>query len=301
MHGDVAVVELAEASGLRRLPGGRRRPLTATSRGHRRADRGRAGRAAPAGSCSAWAAAPAPTGARAWPPPSARGFLDADGRELPPGGAALRDLVASTRPAWRPPGAAPPSSSRATWTTRCSARTARPGLRPAEGRRRPTTSSPGGGLWPRWTRSYGATSVPDAARPDRAPARRAAPGYAAMALPRRDGRARHQYLLDLLEFDRHVAGARLVITGEGSLDEQTLHGKAPAGWRGPPRAPGCPSSPSPGAACCTGDELRAAGFAAAYAADRPRTRPGPVHGARQARCSNASAGGSRTPGCDDPR
>ena len=37
-----------------------------------------------------------------------------------------------------------------------------------------------------------------------------------------------EYFLDLLDFDRHVADADLVITGEGRLDHQTLHGKLPA-------------------------------------------------------------------------
>ena len=36
-------------------------------------------------------------------------------------------------------------------------------------------------------------------------------------------------ILELLGFDRAVAGADLVITGEGSLDEQSLAGKAPVG------------------------------------------------------------------------
>jgi len=33
-------------------------------------------------------------------------------------------------------------------------------------------------------------------------------------------------MLDLLSFAGHLPGARLVATGEGALDEQTLHGKA---------------------------------------------------------------------------
>ena len=37
-----------------------------------------------------------------------------------------------------------------------------------------------------------------------------------------------EYFLDLLDFDRHVAEADLVITGEGRLDHQTLQGKLPA-------------------------------------------------------------------------
>jgi glycerate kinase len=36
-------------------------------------------------------------------------------------------------------------------------------------------------------------------------------------------------MLDVISFAGRLAGARLVITGEGSLDAQTLRGKAPAG------------------------------------------------------------------------
>ncbi len=36
-------------------------------------------------------------------------------------------------------------------------------------------------------------------------------------------------ILDLMDFDRHLVGADLVLTGEGQLDEQTLYGKAPIG------------------------------------------------------------------------
>ncbi|MEV5838764.1 glycerate kinase [Nocardia sp. NPDC052112] len=36
------------------------------------------------------------------------------------------------------------------------------------------------------------------------------------------------YFLDLLDFDRHLLGTDLVITGEGRLDQQTLTGKLPA-------------------------------------------------------------------------
>jgi glycerate kinase len=36
------------------------------------------------------------------------------------------------------------------------------------------------------------------------------------------------YFLDLLDFDRRVADCDVVITGEGRIDDQTLHGKLPA-------------------------------------------------------------------------
>ncbi|MBF6348213.1 MULTISPECIES: glycerate kinase [Nocardia] len=35
------------------------------------------------------------------------------------------------------------------------------------------------------------------------------------------------YFLDLLDFDRHLPGCDLVVTGEGSIDEQTVNGKLP--------------------------------------------------------------------------
>ena len=38
-----------------------------------------------------------------------------------------------------------------------------------------------------------------------------------------------ELVLELVGFHEQLAGADLVITGEGALDEQTLHGKAVAG------------------------------------------------------------------------
>ena len=38
-----------------------------------------------------------------------------------------------------------------------------------------------------------------------------------------------EIVLTLLDFERRAEGAALVVTGEGSIDAQTLHGKAPAG------------------------------------------------------------------------
>lgn len=43
-------------------------------------------------------------------------------------------------------------------------------------------------------------------------------------------------MLDVLGFGPALSRATLVITGEGSLDEQTLHGKAPAGVAAAARA-----------------------------------------------------------------
>jgi glycerate 2-kinase len=54
-------------------------------------------------------------------------------------------------------------------------------------------------------------------------------GFAAMALLNAELRPGIELLLEWLDFDRALGGADLVITGEGSLDEQSLAGKAPVG------------------------------------------------------------------------
>ncbi|MGF1639396.1 MAG: glycerate kinase [Rhodospirillales bacterium] len=47
-------------------------------------------------------------------------------------------------------------------------------------------------------------------------------------------------VLDLVDLDRHLDGADLVLTGEGRIDGQTLFGKAPAGVAARARARGIP-------------------------------------------------------------
>ncbi|WP_217239233.1 glycerate kinase [Streptomyces sp. AC555_RSS877] len=62
-------------------------------------------------------------------------------------------------------------------------------------------------------------------------------GYGALLLGARF-RAGIEVMLDVLGFAPALEKATLVITGEGSLDEQTLHGKAPAGVAAAARAAG---------------------------------------------------------------
>ena len=62
-----------------------------------------------------------------------------------------------------------------------------------------------------------------------------------------------------------VAGADLVVTGEGSLDEQTLHGKAPAGVAAAARRAGVPVVAVAGRCLLDEATLRAVGIGAAYA------------------------------------
>jgi glycerate kinase len=57
----------------------------------------------------------------------------------------------------------------------------------------------------------------------------------------------------------------LVVTGEGSLDEQTLHGKAPAGVAAAASSAGIPVVAVCGRTTLDSDRLREAGIEKAYA------------------------------------
>jgi glycerate 2-kinase len=90
-------------------------------------------------------------------------------------------------------------------------------------------------------------------------------GYAAMALLDAELRPGIQLILDLVRFAERLPGADLVITGEGSLDEQTLSGKAPAGVAAAAVAAGVPVVTVSGRMTLSRDQLQAAGVRQAYA------------------------------------
>ena len=259
----VAVVELAEASGLKRLPGGRQAPTTATSRGT-----GELVRAALDLGCAQvvlglGGSACTDGGAGMVQALGAR-LLDAAGAELPPGGAALARLdrvdlsgfdprvaeaefvVASDvdNPLLGPHGAAAVYGPQK-------------GASPAEVALLDTALA-------RWAALAGAATGVDAAG---APGAGAAGGvgYAALAFLRATVRSGIDYLLDLLEVRSALRGARLVVTGEGSLDEQTLRGKAPAGVAAAARAAGVPVVAVAGRNTLPPEALEEAGIARAYA------------------------------------
>ncbi|HVB41693.1 MAG TPA: glycerate kinase [Streptosporangiaceae bacterium] len=75
-------------------------------------------------------------------------------------------------------------------------------------------------------------------------------------------------VLDLVGFDSAVAGADLVVTGEGCLDTQSLGGKAPVGVARAAARHGVPVVAVAGSVLLTREELAAAGFAAAYSLAR---------------------------------
>ncbi|BAW10606.1 glycerate kinase [Nocardia seriolae] len=90
-------------------------------------------------------------------------------------------------------------------------------------------------------------------------------GFGALAALGARMRSGIELVLDLIDFRAQLADADLVITGEGSLDEQSLSGKAPLGVLDAARAAGVPVIAVAGRIALTPEQVRAAGFAGAYA------------------------------------
>ncbi|GAA3293288.1 hypothetical protein GCM10020295_14730 [Streptomyces cinereospinus] len=88
-------------------------------------------------------------------------------------------------------------------------------------------------------------------------------GYGAMLLGARF-RPGIEVVLDVLGFAPALERADLVVTGEGSLDEQTLHGKAPAGVAAAARAAGKEVVAVCGRLALTPQALAGAGIRRAY-------------------------------------
>lgn len=90
-------------------------------------------------------------------------------------------------------------------------------------------------------------------------------GFAALAVLGATRRNGIEVVLELARFEEALPGARLVITGEGSLDEQSLRGKAPIGVVSAARRLAVPAVAVAGTCRLDADRLREAGIAAAYA------------------------------------
>ena len=89
-------------------------------------------------------------------------------------------------------------------------------------------------------------------------------GFAAAAVLGAQLRPGVALVLDLVGFADALAGADLVVTGEGSLDEQTLRGKAPAGVAAEASAAHVPTVAVAGRCSLDEQTWRRAGFDAVY-------------------------------------
>ena len=240
-RGDTAVVEMADVSGLWRLPEGQREPMTATSRGL-----GEVIAAALDAGCTQivmgiGGSASTDGGAGMVAALGAR-LLDADGDDLPDGGAALADLSRLNLGALR-------SRMEGITVTVASdvdnlllgERGAAAVYGPQKGASLEQVSQLDAAL------AHWADVVEEVTgRDDRHHAGAGAAGgvgFGAVAVLGASIRSGIDLLLELVGFDvalERLTSRDLVVTGEGSLDEQTLHGKAPAGVAGAAAARGIP-------------------------------------------------------------
>lgn len=89
-------------------------------------------------------------------------------------------------------------------------------------------------------------------------------GFAALAVLGATTRPGIETVLDLIDFRRKLAETDIVITGEGSLDAQSLHGKAPIGVAAAATAAGLPVVAVAGRSSLRAAQLRRAGISRAY-------------------------------------
>lgn len=258
-QGDLAVLELADACGLVRLPDGVPAPLTASSRGFgeliraalddgaRRLVLGIGGSASTDGGTGMLAA----LGVR---------LLDSSGADLPDGGGALRRLAAVDLTGLHPA------------VNECDITLATDVSTPLLGERGSVAlfaAQKGAGEADQELLEYGlgrlATILTmtlgrdDTQQPGAGAAGGA--GFAALSVLAASRRPGVEVVLDLSGFRPALREARLVITGEGSLDEQSLHGKAPLGVAAAALAAGVPVVAVCGRCTLTPEQVSAAGFA----------------------------------------
>ncbi|MDN5797865.1 MAG: glycerate kinase [Intrasporangium sp.] len=265
-RGETALVEMADVCGLVRLPGGRLDPLHATSRGL-----GEVIAAAIDAGCrdivvGIGGSASTDGGAGMVQALGAR-LADARGRELAAGGVGLSALVAVdlSRIGRRVQGVR--------LTFACDVDNPLTGPRGAAAVYGPQKGATAtdiarlDGALAHWADVVTAATGRD--ERDTAGAGAAGGvGYAALALLGATLRPGIDLVLELVGFHQVLADlgpGDLVITGEGSIDEQTLHGKAPAGVALAARSRGVPVVAVCGRTTLTRERLERAGISAAYA------------------------------------
>ncbi|HEX2824387.1 MAG TPA: glycerate kinase [Streptosporangiaceae bacterium] len=259
-----AIIESAQASGLSRLPGGVPAPLTASSRGvgelilaaaRMRAKRivlGLGGVACTDGGAGLVTA----LGVR---------LLDESGAELPPGGAALARLHRIDVSGLKDLSGTDVIAATDVDNPLLGGRGAAAVYAPQKGASAEDVTTLEDGLT-RWA-DVTERTLDRRMRDDPGAGAAGGLGFAALAFLGARTRPGIELLLDLLSFAGHLPGARLVITGEGALDTQTLHGKAPAGVARATAAaaPGLPVVAVAGICSLTEGQLRSAGISGAYA------------------------------------
>ncbi|WP_344048590.1 glycerate kinase [Streptomyces thermoalcalitolerans] len=265
LRGDTAVVEMAEASGLQRLPAGVLAPLEASTCGSGELLRAALDAGARTIVFGVGGSATTDGGAGMLSALGAR-FLGADGKPVPPGGGGLAGLVEADlsgldgrlgsvelvlasdvdNPLTGPKGAAAvygPQKGASPQDVRTLDAALAHFARVLEG-------------------AVGARAAEYAVSPGAGAA--GGVGYGALLLGARF-RPGIEVMLEVLGFAPALRRASLVITGEGSLDAQTLHGKAPAGVAAAACAAGKEVVAVCGRLALAPEELDRAGIRRAYA------------------------------------
>ncbi|WP_373566808.1 glycerate kinase [Streptomyces griseicoloratus] len=238
LRGDTAVVEMAEASGLQRLPAGVLAPLTASTYGSGELLRAALDAGARTIVFGVGGSATTDGGAGMLSALGAR-FLNASGEPVAPGGGGLADLATADLSGL---------DARLSGVELVLASDVDNPLTGPKGA--PAVYGPQKGASPQDVETLdaalahfakvledvvGGKAAEYAASPGAGAA--GGIGYGALLLGARF-RPGIEVMLDVLGFAPALERADLVITGEGSLDEQTLHGKAPAGVAAAARAAG---------------------------------------------------------------
>ncbi|MFF4801177.1 glycerate kinase [Streptomyces sp. NPDC001351] len=236
LRAGTAVVEMAEASGLQRLPAGVFAPLTASTYGSGELLRAALDAGARTIVFGVGGSATTDGGAGMLSALGAR-FLDAEGEPVPPGGGGLSELASADLSGLDP--------RLATVELVLASDVDNPLTGPKGA---PAVYGPQKGASPDdvealdtalahyakvLEEAVGAKAAEFAAAPGAGAA--GGIGYGALLLGAAF-RPGIEVMLDVLGFAPALERADLVITGEGSLDEQTLHGKAPAGVAAAARA-----------------------------------------------------------------
>jgi len=259
-----AIIESAQASGLGLLPGGVLAPLTASSRGvgelimaatRMRAKRivlGLGGVASTDGGAGLVVA----LGAR---------LLDESGTELPPGGAALARLARIDLSKLRDLSGVEIIVATDVDNPLLGERGAAAVYAPQKGASPADVATLEAGL-ARWA-DVAEHTLGRVKRDEPGAGAAGGLGFAALAFLGAALRPGIEVMLDLASFAHRLPGARLVITGEGAIDAQTLHGKAPAGVARAVAAvaPDLPVVAVAGMCSLTDAQLREVGIARVYA------------------------------------
>jgi len=262
-RGGMAVVEMADVSGLGRLPDGRLEPLRSSSRGT-----GEVIAAALDAGCTSivlgiGGGACTDGGAGLAQALGAR-VLDPHGRRLPPGGAALAGVDRVDLSGMHP------RLAEADIVVACDVDnplTGPGGAATVYGPQKGASAADVATLeraMQQWAAAVAAVSGSDLSdRPGAGAA--GGVGFGCLALLGGSLRSGIDLILELVGFDERLDGARLVVTGEGSLDAQTLRGKAPAGVAAAAGAAGVRTVAVCGTSKLSSADLHGAGIDAAYA------------------------------------